>query len=105
MITQDNPCRKLIEWLLLEHRKKPWKIGNNIPYPRFLPHSKKFIIDWIGNHLHGPVQLMLTEMLNTMSCPKTLESRYKKFHPDLWALLYDPVLREQIELDIFFTIF
>ena len=102
MIIKDYPCRKLIEWLLLEHRKKPWVVNKKMSYPRCLPHYKKYINDWIEMYLYGAVQLMASEMLKTMICPKTLESRYKKFHFDLWTLLYDPVLREQVELDIFF---
>ena len=99
MNMQQYPNRKLIDLLLLEHRNQPWKINHKITYPRFLPHAKKHIEDWIANNLHGPVQLLMTEMLNTITNPKKLESRYKKLHPDIWRILSDSTIREQLELD------
>lgn len=104
IITQDYPCRKLLEWLLLKHRNQPWKINKKIIYPRFLPHSKKYIIKWIENNLHGSVHLMMTEMLKSMTCPKILESGYKKFHIDIWKILSDSNIRELVELDLFFGV-
>ena len=104
MITQYYPSRKLIDRLLLEHLKKPWKICNEIPYSNFLPYSKKYINDWIANNLHGSTQLMMTEMMKSITCPKTLKSIYKNFHPDIFSILDDHEIREQVELDTIFGI-
>jgi len=104
MIMQNYPCWKIIDLLLLEHRKKTWKINNKIEYPRFLPHSKKYLNDWIANNLPETVLLMAADMMKSLARPKMLSSRYKQFHPDIWSILYDPVIREQIELDTLFGI-
>jgi hypothetical protein len=41
---------------------------------------------------------MLLEVMKSITCPKILESRYKKFHSDIWIILDDPNVREQVEL-------
>lgn len=101
-IGQYYPCKKLIEWLLLEHRKSVWKVNQKITYKKFLPHSKQFINNWINENLFGPTKLMLINIMKSISTPKTLESRYKKFHSDIWKILEDHTIREQIELDSLF---
>lgn len=102
MIKQDYPCKKLIELLLLEHCKSIWKVNQKITYKKFLPHSKQFINSWIAENLFGPTKLMLLENIKSITKLSTLESRYKKFHPDLWRILDDPTLREQVELDLLY---
>jgi len=99
---KNTPCRKLIEWLLIDHRKTAWKVNQKIPYKQFLPYSKKFIKTWIDDNLFGPTKLMLLKTLQNISCPETIESRYKKFHPDIWTILADPSVRVQMELDSLF---
>ena len=99
---KNTPCRKLIEWLLIEHRKTTWKVNQKIPYKQFLPYSKKFIITWINDNLFGSTKLMLLEIVKNISCPETIESKYKKLHPGIWSILSDPSVRVQMELDSFF---
>lgn len=101
-IRQYYPCKKLIDWLLLEHRKSVWRVNQKITYKKFLPHSKKFINNWINENLFGPTKLMQIETLKSISTPKTLESKFKIFHSDIWIILYDRNFREQVELDSIF---
>ncbi len=98
-VREYYPCNKLIQWLLLENRKSIWKINQKITYNKFLPRSKQFINYWINGNLFGPTKLMLLETMKTISCPKTLASRYKKFHSDIWTILEDPKIREIVEID------
>lgn len=104
MINKIYPNRKMIELLLLEHRDSAWKINQKIPYKKFIPHSKKFINNWININLLDPPKLMLQETIKSMSSPKILESRYKNFHEDLWSILDDSPIRELVELDLLFGI-
>ena len=100
---QENiPCRKIIELLLLEHQKCTWKVKQKIIYNQFLPHSKKYIDNWINDKLHGSVKLIMLETMKAITCPKTLESQYKNLHPDIWIIIDDPSIREQVELDLLF---
>jgi len=99
---ENTPCRKLIEWLLINHRKTTWQVNQKIIYKQFLPHSKKYINNWINDNLCGSTKLMLLEIVKNISCPEKIESKYKKFHPDIWVILSDPSVRVQIELDSLF---
>lgn len=104
MKNQKYSCTKMIEWLLLEHRKSAWKINKKVHYKQFLPYAKKFVNTWIKNSLHGSSKIMMLETMKSINSLKTLESRYKNIHPNIWILLDDPTLREQVELDLIFGI-
>ncbi len=98
-VREYYPCKKLIQRLLLENCNSVWKINQKITYNKFLPRSKQFINNWINENLFGPTKLMLLETMKSISCPKTLASRYKKFHSDIWIILEDPKIREIVEID------
>jgi len=99
---QNYPCRKLVQWLLLKHQNIKWEPHTEIGYPKFRPYSKKFISKWIVDNLHGPTRIMATNAIDNLICPITLESRYREFCKDIWDILDNPSIREQVELGLLF---
>ena len=104
MKQEYNPCRKIIEFLLLEYNNSQWKANKKISYNQIKPYSKRYINSWINDNLFGSSKIMLLEVMKSITCPKILESRYRKFNADIWKILDDPTIREQVELDLLFGI-
>ena len=96
------PCRKLLQFLLLEHRQKPWKINTQIAYNRFLPNSKRYLLRWSEENTFGPIQELIKIAINKIKCPEILIVKYSKMDPDVFRIINDPFIREYIELEMLF---
>ena len=102
MIRYHTPARKIIEKVLIEHSQYGNKYKKNIVYNQFLPYSKKYLKDWIDGHLFGPQKVLVTNSIEFIKVPFSYKPKYKDLDSDLWKIIHDPGIREQIEINLMF---
>ena len=92
-----SPSRKFFELCLWKHLDINQR-QKSISYPRLKRGAVKYIRDEAKRLLVGPTHCLFLQVLKQKIYPKTLSLRWKTILPGSLEIMYDPQIREFVEI-------